>query len=199
MMHSKMTVMLLVAVLTMWCVGCSTTHNQTRLNTDGSVEAITSNANTMRTSETGEQQATFHGPASQVWEDADGVKAHIGTPVAVLYFNTGNGSEAAEVSETASTGGTIHLISPNDAKMASFTYTPTPPDGQPMLSITGLEWNVSEPIRAMQETLIAYVEQLAGMSETERQTWLEAERIKGELGSDLLDTIEALLPLLAAL
>lgn len=179
-----------IAAACLMAMGCSTTHNQVKLNQDGAVETVMSNANTMRISETGEQQATFAGPASQVWEDAEGVKAHIGMPVAVLYFNTGGGVPAE--ADGSMGGGTIHLISPNDAEMQSFTYTPVPPDGEPMLSITGLKWNVSEPIKAAQETLVAYVEQLAAMSADERAAWVEEVKARGEVASEVIDAAMAI-------
>jgi len=88
--------------------------------------------------------------------------------------------------------------SPKDTSVDSFTYTPVPEDGQPMVSATGIHFNVSDPIQAITESVVARSETLLGMTRIEAQKQIEQWKIAGDITSDvanlLLETVVPLLP-----
>lgn len=165
-----------VVLLLLLLVGAGCTHNLTKLNSDA-VYSRTTDAQTARMDADGNLSASYHGVGpTQLFQDPNGNWTNMPGPVGVL-------------SVPMPGGGVAYIISPNNTKIDKMSYTPMPAAGSAVVTVEGLETNISEPMEQQVAALAVALPILRDMTKEEALATIERWRIAG----DMLPTVAELL------
>ncbi len=170
---------LIVGVIVALTVGACQSGNLTRLK-DDELFARTTTANEARMTPEGNLQASYQGiGATQAMVEPNNYWIQQQGPAAVMNFPIA--------------GGVAQMYSPKNIDIGSLTYTPKPPAGQPMLTITNLRANISEPMAQDVEGLRAAYPELVILNRDAVNADIERMKAAGEITSDLATAIVGLL------
>jgi len=166
---------------TVWILagGGGCTHNVTKLDS-GQAYTRTSDAQVASMDAEGNLRAAYHGVGpTQLFQDSKGNWTNIPGPVGVLSVPMPDGKVG-------------YIISPNDTKIASIKFTPSPAAGSPAIEITGLEANISVPMGQQVEAIKAALPVLQAMTREEALATVEKWRIAGTMLPTVADVLKSI-------